>query len=189
MRARQAQMVREAIAPYLSLPTLRRLVANGGDVQAAFTSLEPPPQAVQGLVSLLRVLLTPHPTESITTAADIAALLMLEMGLLDHEEFWLVCLDTKHHVQRLQRLYQGSVNSLVVRIAEVFQLPVLLKSLSIIVAHSHPSGNPQPSPEDLSITRKLVKAGTSLQIEVLDHLIIAQGSWVSLRVQHMDCWR
>jgi DNA repair protein RadC len=123
---------------------------------------------------------------AITQPGDLAALLMVEMGHLDHEELWIVCLDTKNHVQRLQRLYRGSLNSSVVRISELFRLPLVLNSASIIVAHNHPSGDViHASPEDIAVTRSLIQAGELMQIEVLDHLIIGQGRWISLREQRL----
>ena len=88
-------------------------------------------------------------------------------------------------MQRLLPLYKGSLNSSVVRVAEVFRVPMALNSASIIVAHSHPSGSPQASPEDIKVNKALVKAGHLLQIEVLDHLIIARGSWLSMRDQRL----
>lgn len=181
--AKHEQLVREAIAPYVSLADLRRLAAKGEELHAALTGLEPLPEAVRALLTLLSLLLAPSHEESIRQPADIAALLMLKLGQLDHEEFWLVCLDTKNHVQRLLPLYKGSLNSSVVRVAEVFRLPMALNSASIIVAHSHPSGSPQASPDDIKVTKALVKAGHLLQIEVLDHLIITRGSWLSMRDQ------
>jgi DNA repair protein RadC len=184
---RREQLVREALAPYLSLTELRRLAAQGEDLHAALTGLEPLPEAVRALLTLLSLLLAPSHMESIRQPADIAALLMLRLGHLDHEEFWLTCLDTKNHVQRLVPLYKGSLNSSVVRVAEVFCLPMALNSASIIVAHSHPSGSTQASPEDIKVTKSLVKAGRLLQIEVLDHLIIARGSWLSMR-EHRLGW-
>ena len=183
--ARQEQVLREAIAPYLSLADLRRLAASGEDVHAALTSLEPVPEAVRGLLALLCLLLTPSQDERIRQPADMAALLMLRLGHVDHEEFWVVCLDSKNHVQCIQRLYKGSLNSSVVRVAEVFRLPLELNSASIIVAHAHPSGSTLASPEDVKVTRSLVKAGHLLQIEVLDHLIIARGAWASMRDQRL----
>ena len=181
--AKHEQLVREAIAPYVSQADLRRLAAKGEELHAALTGLEPLPEAVRALLTLLSLLLAPSHEESIRQPADIAALLMLKLGQLDHEEFWLVCLDTKNHVQRLLPLYKGSLNSSVVRVAEVFRLPMALNSASIIVAHSHPSGSPQASPDDIKVTKALVKAGHLLQIEVLDHLIITRGSWLSMRDQ------
>lgn len=178
--ARHEQVLREAMAPYLSLAELQRLVASGEELHAALTGLQPVPQEVQALLSVLGILLTPSQDQRIRQSTDVAALLMVQLGHLDHEELWVVCLDTKRHVQCMQRLYKGTVNSSVVRTAEVFRLPLSLNSSAIIVAHSHPSGSVQPSPEDIKVTKALVKAGRLLQVEVLDHLIIARGAWASL---------
>jgi DNA repair protein RadC len=182
---RQEQALREAIAPYLCLADLRRLAARGEDIQAALKSLEGVPEEVQALVRLLRVLMKPPSDERIMRPADMAALLMLEMGHLDHEEFWEVCLDTKNHVQRIHPLYKGSLNSAIVRVGELFRLPLLLNSASIIVAHNHPSGAIEASSEDVEATRSIVQAGELLQVEVLDHLIISQGTWLSMREQRL----
>ena len=181
----QARALREAIAPYLCLAELRRLAASGASVLDALKSGEGVPEEVQALMSLLQVLLAPTRNERIGQPADMAALLMLELGHLDHEEFWVTCLDTKNQVQRLHRLYKGSLNSSVVRAGEIFQLPILLKSASIIVAHNHPSGTTQASPEDIEVTSALVEAGKLLQIELLDHLIIGQGAWMSMRERQL----
>jgi DNA repair protein RadC len=97
----------------------------------------------------------------------------------------VVCLDTKNHVQRIQQLYKGSLNSSVVRVGEVFRLSLLLNSAAIIVAHNHPSGSTEASPEDIDATRSIIRAGELLQVEVLDHLIIGQGSWLSMREQRL----
>jgi DNA repair protein RadC len=177
---RQAHALREAIAPYLCVNDLRRLAASGASVLDALKHVDGVPDEVEALMRLLEALLAPGKEERITRPADLAALLMLEMGHLDHEEFWVACLDTKNHVQRLHRLYKGSLNSSVVRVGEVFQLPILLKSASIIVAHNHPAGTTLASKEDLEVTHLLVQAGTLLQIELLDHLIIGQGVWMSM---------
>lgn len=137
LEQRQVRMLHEAIVPYLCVAELRRLAANGGDVQEALRSLERVPEDIQALLSLLRALLTPRADERIEKSADIAALLMMAMGHLDHEEVWVACLDTKNHVQRLHPLYKGSLNMSVVRTGEVFRLPLLLNSASIILAHNH----------------------------------------------------
>ena len=182
-----ARKLREALQPYLSLPTLCRFAAM--DAASLHDLLTPdgkvPPEEVQALLRVVTTMLQPAPDESIMNPDDLAALLMVEMGHLDHEEFWQVCLDTKHHVQRLHCLYKGSLNSAVVRIGEVFRLPLLLNSESIIIAHCHPSGSTTPSPEDIEVTRLLIQAGKLLEIEVLDHLIIGRGRWVSLREQRL----
>jgi len=183
----QERALRQAIATYLCLDELRALATSGLDIQAALKR-QPIPEELQALLALLATLLQPRPDEAIGKPADLAALLMLEMGALDHEEFWVVCLDTKNHVQSIQHLYAGSLNATVVRVSEVFRLPLRLNSAAIIVAHCHPGGSTTPSPEDLTVTNSLVQAGRLLDIEVLDHLIIAQGRWLSLREQRLGGW-
>jgi len=180
---RQAYALREAIAPYLCLAELRRLATCGENIQAALKNIDGIPEEVEVLVSLLKVLLAPCKDERITGPADLAALLMLELGHLDHEEFWVACLDTKNHVQRLHCLYKGCVNSAILRVCELFRLPLQLNSAAIIVCHSHPSGIPQASQDDIEVTRLLIQAGELLEIPILDHLIIGQGRWVSMREQ------
>ena len=185
---RQERALREAIAPYICVDELRRLAAQGEDMQKALRNREALPEEVHALFTLLKVILSPRADERMLRSSDIAALLMLQMGTLDHEEFWLACLDMKNHVQCLTRVYKGSLNSSVVRIAEVFRLPMQLNSAAIVVAHSHPSGVVTPSEEDIATTRALVQAGALLQIEVLDHLIIGQGTWLSMRDRRMGGW-
>jgi len=72
--------------------------------------------------------------------------MMLEMGLLDQEELRVVALDTKNFVVDVETVYRGSVNSAVVRIAEIMRLPIALQCVSMIMLHNHPSGDPTPSP-------------------------------------------
>ena len=179
----QARRLREALAPYLCLDELRRLAASGENLQAAVRLAEPAPRPVQALLALLAALLTPGPTTILITPADFAALLMTEMGALSHEELWVICLDTRYHVQRIVPLYRRSANSSTLRASEVFRPAIALSSPAIVVAHNHPGGSTSPSPEDVQTTIALREAGRVLDIELLDHLIIAQGRWLSMREQ------
>jgi DNA repair protein RadC len=117
----------------------------------------------------------------IKSPADVANLLMLEMGHLEQEQLRVVLLDTKNRVQQLATIYVGSVNSAQVRIGEVFRDAVRRNSAALIVAHNHPSNDPTPSPEDVLVTRQIVEAGKLLDIDVLDHLILCRNRYVSLR--------
>ena len=112
---------------------------------------------------------------------DIADLLLLEMSHLDQEHLRTVLLDTKNRVQTIATVYVGSLNASLIRVGEIFKAAVKLNSAALIVAHNHPSGDPTPSPEDVLITREIVAAGTLLDVQVLDHLVIGHGRWVSLR--------
>jgi DNA repair protein RadC len=173
--------LREALAPYIDPTKLRRLAAQGDDLQGAITPGIIPPAEVQALLDTLAVLLRPLPRERIKSPADVAALLMVEMANLDQEEFRVLHLNTKNQIQSTLTLYRGTVNSAIVRVGEVFKEALRLNSAGIIVAHQHPSGCPDPSPEDILITRQIADAGKLLDIEVLDSLVIGRGKWVSLR--------
>jgi DNA repair protein RadC len=113
--------------------------------------------------------------------ADAARLLMGEMAFLEQEHLRVVLLNTKNRVLGVHEVYKGSVNASLVRVGEVYREAVRRNCPALIVAHNHPSGDPAPSPEDIHVTRQLADGGRLLDIELLDHLIIAAGRWVSLR--------
>jgi DNA repair protein RadC len=117
----------------------------------------------------------------ISSPSDAANLVQYEMAMFTEEHLWVLNLNTRNEVVEITRLYQGSVNSSQVRIAELFQTAIRIKAKSIILAHNHPSGDPAPSPDDVAVTRAAVQAGKMLDIDVLDHLVIGQGRWVSLK--------
>jgi DNA repair protein RadC len=129
-----------------------------------------------------RLLISAHEDRlQIRSPTDAAQLMLAEMSHLDQEHLRAICLDTKNRVQKVQTVYIGSLNSSMVRIGEVFKEAIRLNSAALIVVHNHPSGDPTPSPEDVLVTRQIVEAGKLLDIEVLDHLVIGQGRFVSLR--------
>jgi DNA repair protein RadC len=92
-----------------------------------------------------------------------------------------VLLDTKNRVLGIPTIYVGSLNASVMRVGELFREAVRANCAAVIVVHNHPSGDPTPSPEDVSITRQIVEAGKLLDVDVLDHLIIGQQRYVSLK--------
>ncbi|MDP2659106.1 MAG: DNA repair protein RadC [Dehalococcoidia bacterium] len=123
----------------------------------------------------------PKQRQVVHAPSDISDLLLLEMGHLEQEYVRVVLLDTKNRVVSIPTVYQGSLNTSLVRIGEVFRDAIRNNCASIIVVHNHPSGDPTPSPEDIRLTEQLVEAGRLLDIEVLDHLVIGQLNYVSLR--------
>ena len=127
------------------------------------------------------MLATPEDRLQVRSPADVAQLLMAEMGHLEQEHFRVLMLDTRNNLLDTITLYVGSLNASHIRVAEVFREPIKRNAASIIVAHNHPSGDPTPSPEDVEVTRQLVETGILLDIEVLDHLVIGHQRFVSLR--------
>ena len=121
----------------------------------------------------------------ITSPAEAADLLMLEMRDLEQEQFRVLLLDTKNRLVQTEVVYIGNVNSSIVRGGEVFRPAVRANATALILAHNHPSGDPTPSPEDVRVTRWLVEAGLLLGIEVLDHLIIGHNRFVSLKERRL----
>jgi len=117
----------------------------------------------------------------VTSPADTAALLMPEMYNLGQEQMRVVLLDTRNHVIGTPVIYVGSLNTAVIRVAELFRPAIVERAAAIILAHNHPSGDPSPSPEDVSVTRQVVEAGKQMDITVLDHVIIGHLRYVSLK--------
>ncbi|MBN1956187.1 MAG: DNA repair protein RadC [Anaerolineae bacterium] len=138
---------------------------------------------LQAALELGRRMVAAAPGErpQIRTPADVAAMLVAEMGCLEQEHFRVLLLDTRNRVLASQLIYKGSLNQSQVRVGEVFRAAIRRNAAALIVAHNHPSGDPAPSPEDVAVTRELVTAGKLLGIEVLDHLVIGHQRWVSLR--------
>jgi DNA repair protein RadC len=117
----------------------------------------------------------------IRSPADLAERLMPAMGHLEREELRSVLLNTKNAVTGMVTVYAGNLAGSSVRVGEVFRDAVRRQAAALVVVHNHPSGDPSPSAEDLRITRELAEAGRLLDIELLDHLVIGHGRWVSLR--------
>lgn len=138
---------------------------------------------LKAAIELGRRLLLEAPGERplITSPADAAALLLYEMSALEQEHLRLILLDARNRVLDIVEVYKGSVTSSQVHVGELFKHVLRRSAVGVILAHNHPSGDPTPSPEDVAITRQIVQAGRLLNIEVLDHLIIGQGRWVSLK--------
>ena len=117
----------------------------------------------------------PRQLHKINVPADIASLLSAEMAYLPREELRVVLMNIKHQVVGIEELYSGSVNSALVRPAEVFGSAVKKNCPAIAVVHNHPSGDPTPSDEDIETTAKLVEWGRLLEIDLVDHVVIGHG--------------
>lgn len=117
----------------------------------------------------------------ITSPEDGYQLFKQFLGDVDREHFLVLCLSTKNTPNAIHTCHIGSLNASVVHPREVLKPAILSNSCSIIVAHNHPSNDPTPSREDIEVTKKLVEAGKIMGIEVLDHLIICDDSFISLK--------
>lgn len=118
---------------------------------------------------------------TISSPKVAANLVQYEMSILEQEELWILLLDTRSRVVETVKLYRGSVNTTQVRIGEIFRAAVRHNATAFIAVHNHPSGDPNPSPDDVSLTRAIIEAGKLMDIEVLDHLVIGRNRWVSLK--------
>ncbi|REK75925.1 RadC family protein [Paenibacillus paeoniae] len=112
---------------------------------------------------------------------DAADFIMEELRYLKKEHFVCMFLNTKNHIIARETLSVGTLNASLVHPREVFRAAIKYNSASIICAHNHPSGDPAPSPEDISLTGRLAEAGQLVGIELLDHLVIGDGRFVSLK--------
>jgi DNA repair protein RadC len=112
---------------------------------------------------------------------DIYVHVSSTIALLEREEMHVLILNAKNVVLKDVTVYQGNVSAAIVRIAELFREAVKLTAAGIVLVHNHPSGDPEPSPDDLHLTAEAVAAGRLLDIPVLDHVIVARDGYVSLR--------
>jgi DNA repair protein RadC len=119
----------------------------------------------------------------IRSPEDVASLLMEKMRFLDREHFQVMTLNTKNQVLGIKTAFIGSLNSSIVHPREIFKEAIKRSAAALILVHNHPSGDPSPSPEDLDVTRRLQEAGRLLGIEILDHVIIGDRKFYSLKQQ------
>lgn len=119
--------------------------------------------------------------ETISTPEDVAALIKPLVVGRDREIFWCACLDTKNRVRKVVEVSVGSLAASIVHPRELFKEAVMVSAASVVVCHNHPSGDPTPSGADIQLTRRIVKAGDVLGIEVLDHVVIGGDEHASLR--------
>jgi DNA repair protein RadC len=112
---------------------------------------------------------------------DVSNMFMEDMRHLKKEYFKVVLLNTKNELIATEDISVGSLNSAIVHPREVFSRAVRKSASSMIFVHNHPSGNPEPSKEDIDLTSRLIESGKILGIEVLDHIIIGDGIFVSLK--------
>jgi DNA repair protein RadC len=124
---------------------------------------------------------SPEERATVNSPTDAAALVAYEMAALEQEHLRVILLDTRNRVIDIVEVYKGSVNSSQVHVGELFKPAIRRNASALIVVHNHPSGDPTPSPDDVAVTRAIVQAGKLLDVDVLDHMVIGLGKWVSLK--------
>jgi DNA repair protein RadC len=146
---------------------------------------------IAGIFALSRRLARASPAGRcrFASARDVHALVGPELRGFPQERFLVLCLDARHGLLRLQPVSLGTARAALVHPRDVFAPAVRAGAVGVVVVHNHPSGDPRPSPEDLALTERLRQAGELLGIEVLDHVIVGEGNFVSLaedprRTQH-----
>lgn len=121
------------------------------------------------------------PLPSISAPGDAVAILRPFMEDRDQETFRVLVLNAKNQVVENREIYRGTVDTTVVRIAEILRPAILRNCPALLVAHTHPSGDPQASPADLAMTKQLVRASKLLDLDLVDHLILGRASYTSLK--------
>lgn len=119
----------------------------------------------------------------ITGPEDVADLVRDFLEDADREIFLVICLNAKNEPTAIHTVAVGTLNSVQVHPREVFKAAILANSYNIVLVHNHPSGDPQPSKEDMAITKNLAEAGRIVGISVLDHIIIGDGKFASLKTK------
>ncbi|WP_269902676.1 RadC family protein [Crassaminicella thermophila] len=118
---------------------------------------------------------------NINSPRDIVKIFMEEMRYYKKEYFKIMLLNTKNEIISIENISIGSLNSSLVHPREVFVRAIRKSAASLVLIHNHPSGNPKPSNEDIKITQRLIEAGKIIGIEILDHIIIGDGIYISLK--------
>lgn len=123
----------------------------------------------------------PSANPQIMSAADVSRFLTPFLRGEQQEVLYVLCLNTKNVITNHRALFTGTLNASIIHPREVFKFAVENSAASVILAHNHPSGDPAPSGEDISITKRLVEAGAFLDIPVLDHVIVSDNGYRSLK--------
>ncbi len=189
-----AVLLRSGVCGTSSLHLADQLLRRFGDLRGLARARPEELSAVPGVgpakaatllaaFELARRLQGPDPASrpTIRSAQDAAAVLASRMAHRDQEHFWVLLLNTRHEVVGIVETSRGGLNAASVEPREVFREAIRRGAYAIIAAHNHPSGDPEPSPDDVRLTQALSKAGALLGVRVLDHLVMGEGRFVSLR--------
>ncbi len=130
----------------------------------------------------------PAGRQRVQSPADLAALAMPLLARREQEELHVAVVDGRNGLLALHQVYVGTATGTSVRIAELLRPVVEGGGVGFALVHNHPSGDPEPSEEDVRLTAEVVAAARLLDLEFLDHLVIGRGRWVSIRSQRPTIW-
>jgi len=125
------------------------------------------------------------PKPVLKSPEDVAAVMRSKLKGKKKEHFWVLCLDTRNRLINRKLVSIGSLDTSIVHPREVFKEAVSSSAASVIFVHNHPSGDSEPSKEDIELTKRLVKAGEIIGIDVLDHIIVCDKSYLSLKAKNL----
>ncbi len=141
-------------------------------------------QQVKAIKSILHFMSSSQNTSKlICTPEHVAGLLRSKLAFRNQEHFYCLYLNTKNRLIACKQISLGTLNATSVHPREVFRPAILHSAASVICAHNHPSGNPTPSEEDINMTLRLQQTGTIIGIDLLDHIIFGNNSYISLKQQ------
>lgn len=164
---RLEQLARVALDEIRQVPGIGRDKAVA--LKAAFTLAQRMARELQGESPLL------------DTPERVADLMREDSRRYEVERFQVLMLNTRRRLIRVEPLAHGTLDTILVHPREVFRAAIVANAASVILVHNHPSGDPTPSPDDVAVTRAMIEAGRLLDVQVLDHLVIGSGRWVSLK--------
>jgi len=121
----------------------------------------------------------------IKSPEDVVSIVKSQLKGKKKEHFLVLCLDTRNNVINCRAISMGSLDTSIVHPREVFKEAISSSAASVILVHNHPSGDPEPSKEDIELTKRLAKAGEIMGIEVLDHIIVCDKSYSSLKAKNL----
>lgn len=188
-----AELLAVIIGGSTQIETAERLLAQFGTIQKIAQAHVNEIARVEGVSNLIalrlkaalalgRKLLQPEDERPVIhSPGDAAQILMPMLAHREQEYMVVMLLDTRNRMLDVIEIYHGSLNSSMVRVGELFKPALQRNAAAILIAHNHPSTDPTPSPEDISVTRAIVQAGKLLDVSVLDHLVIGLSRWVSLK--------
>ena len=122
-----------------------------------------------------------YQTRTISSPKDAYEMIKEQLEGLDREQFIIACLNTKNEPTNISVVSVGTLNKAIVHPREVFKTAILSNAANVIAFHNHPSGNAEPSQQDIQLTNRLYEVGELLGIKLLDHLIIGDGTFTSLK--------